>query len=114
MYKSHPSRLHPFLEVIFPTVRQSVYGKSSVQELNVGGAESFLDVKASNVGYGYAVRVAANLPDGVSRADFSFARYSQVESRPATRKKSLYHVVRVKTDAKFVARKPWLRDDHFR
>src|SRR2546425_11419111 len=58
--------------------------------------------------------IASNHLDLVTRAHFSLADDSEVETGPATCEESLYHAIGFKSDAKFVAREARLRYDHFR
>ena len=62
----------------------------------------------------HTIWVSINHFDLVTGTDFSLMCDSEVKTCPPAREEPLYHVVRLKSHAKFVARQARLRDDHFR
>jgi len=67
----------------------------------------------SNGGNWNAAWVPSNRFDVVTGSDFSVAGHGKVKTCPSTRKKSLDHVVGLKSHTKFVARQPRLGDNYF-
>ena len=63
---------------------------------------------------GTALGSRANQLDLVICADLSLSGHGKIEARPLAREESLHHVVGLKSQAQFVARKTRLGHDHFR
>ena len=78
---------------------------------DVGATESFGDVQASDFGDGDSVRIASERFHFIAGAYFSFARDGEVETGAGAGEKAFDHVVGLKADAEFVARKARLGDD---
>ncbi len=74
----------------------------------------FRNIEPRDFWHGNGVWVPGNRFDFVAGAHFTFTSDGEVEARTAAGEKAPDHVVSLKPDAEFVARKARLRNDHFR
>ena len=88
--------------------------QSTLDRIQLVSTISFRDIEASDLRNWDMIGISINQFDLVTGADFSLACDGKVEARQLAREEPLNHVVRLKFQAKFVARQARLRDDHFR
>jgi hypothetical protein len=74
----------------------------------------FMQMQEQGVQHGNAVLVLMDRNNFVTCADFSFAKYAKIEPAAAACQETLDHILAVKFQIQFEARKARLRDDHLR